>query len=158
MKKESKQIAKQWVTIADASRFLGVSRDTLRRWEKKGTLISRRTVGGHRRYSRKQLERALRQPMSSTLDKTTTYDKQVSQISIPPQTVTIRKDSKSPTKINNLYYKISKYTKSWVFLLVIGILVVALLTASYILLQITKSQSQSELLSPVPSYRTLILP
>jgi len=37
-------------TISEAAEFLGVSTDTLRRWEEEGSLESERTNGGHRRY------------------------------------------------------------------------------------------------------------
>jgi excisionase family DNA binding protein len=33
-----------------AARLIGVSVDTLRRWEKAGKITSTRTAGGHRRY------------------------------------------------------------------------------------------------------------
>jgi putative resolvase len=36
--------------ISEAAEFLGVSTDTLRRWEENGQIISERTKGGHRRY------------------------------------------------------------------------------------------------------------
>lgn len=38
------------VPIKEASAILGVSVDTLRRWEKEGKITSQRTDGGHRRY------------------------------------------------------------------------------------------------------------
>jgi excisionase family DNA binding protein len=43
------------LSIKEASEFLGVSTDTLRRWEKSGKLKSLRTTGGHRRYEQKEL-------------------------------------------------------------------------------------------------------
>lgn len=36
--------------ISEAAEFLGVSADTLRRWEENGQIESERTKGGHRRY------------------------------------------------------------------------------------------------------------
>lgn len=42
-------------SIKEASEFLGVSTDTLRRWEKAGKIKSIRTNGGHRRYEKKDL-------------------------------------------------------------------------------------------------------
>ncbi len=36
--------------ISEAAYLLGVSTDTLRRWEKEGKITSSRTEGGHRRY------------------------------------------------------------------------------------------------------------
>lgn len=38
-------------SIGKAAKELGVSRDTLRRWEKAGKISSERTVKGHRRYN-----------------------------------------------------------------------------------------------------------
>ena len=38
------------LSISEAAYILGVSTDTLRRWEKEGKITSERTEGGHRRY------------------------------------------------------------------------------------------------------------
>jgi putative resolvase len=38
------------VTIKEASNILGVTRKTLRLWEKEGKITSKKTEGGHRRY------------------------------------------------------------------------------------------------------------
>lgn len=43
------------VGIREAARIIGVSLDTLRRWEKAGKIKSDRTEGGHRRYDLVQL-------------------------------------------------------------------------------------------------------
>jgi excisionase family DNA binding protein len=44
---------KRWYTISEAAKYLGVSPDTLRRWEKAGKISSpSRTAGGARRYSK----------------------------------------------------------------------------------------------------------
>ena len=157
MKKEDTQIKRQWVTIADAARFLGVSQDTLRRWEKKGTLIPRRTVGSHRRYSRVQLERILLQPTSQVLDRNIVEDNKTI-LNIPtPVAVTVPKPIPYQSKDNNILQNITLVIKGNILSLVIAILIVSLLIASYILLQITREQSE-EPLSPVPSYKTLQLP
>ena len=39
------------ISIGKAAKLLGVSQDTLRRWEKEGKIVSQRTLKGHRRYS-----------------------------------------------------------------------------------------------------------
>jgi len=44
------------VAIGEASELLGVSQDTLRRWDKNGRLPSVKSSGGHRLYSRVQIE------------------------------------------------------------------------------------------------------
>ena len=38
-------------SIGQAAKELGVSRDTLRRWEKSGKITVERTIKGHRRYN-----------------------------------------------------------------------------------------------------------
>ena len=43
------------IDIKRASELLGVSKSTLRRWEKEGKMKSYRTLGGHRRYNKEEL-------------------------------------------------------------------------------------------------------
>ncbi|MDD5347946.1 MAG: helix-turn-helix domain-containing protein [Candidatus Omnitrophica bacterium] len=45
------------MTISEAARFVGVLPLTLRNWEKKGMLRPFRTLGGHRRFRKSDLER-----------------------------------------------------------------------------------------------------
>jgi DNA (cytosine-5)-methyltransferase 1 len=45
------------LTISNASEFLGVSFDTIRRWEKKGLVKTNRSENGHRLFSVQELER-----------------------------------------------------------------------------------------------------
>ncbi len=49
----------EWLSLAEASRLLGVSNATLRRWSNAGRIRSFTTPGGHRRFSRSALERLL---------------------------------------------------------------------------------------------------
>jgi excisionase family DNA binding protein len=48
-----------WISLSEASRVLGVSPATLRRWSDAGRLRVFTTPGGHRRFSRAALERLL---------------------------------------------------------------------------------------------------
>ncbi|HUG28889.1 MAG TPA: helix-turn-helix domain-containing protein, partial [Candidatus Limnocylindria bacterium] len=48
-----------WIGLSAASRVLGVSPATLRRWSDAGRLRVFTTPGGHRRFSRSALERLL---------------------------------------------------------------------------------------------------
>ena len=48
-----------WLSLSEASRLLGVSTATLRRWSNAGRLTVFTTPGGHRRFSRSALERLL---------------------------------------------------------------------------------------------------
>lgn len=47
----------RWLTLGQASRVLGVSESTLRRWADAGTIRSFRTPGGHRRFAAGELSR-----------------------------------------------------------------------------------------------------
>ena len=46
----------QLLTIKEASKFLNVSKNTLRRWDKDGTFPSIRTSGKHRRYKQEDID------------------------------------------------------------------------------------------------------
>jgi excisionase family DNA binding protein len=48
-----------WVSLSEASRLLGVSPATVRRWSDAGRLRAFTTPGGHRRFSRTALQRLL---------------------------------------------------------------------------------------------------
>jgi pilus assembly protein TadC len=95
--------------------------------------------------------------MATILDKPSTQ-RPISKVSIPPQTAISKPDQKYHSKQYNIYSIVTKYTKSWLFVALISFLIIFLLVASYILLQISKSRTQSKLLSPVPSYRSITLP
>ena len=47
------------IDIKKASELLGVSKSTLRRWEKEGKIKSYRTIGRHRRYNEEELKKIL---------------------------------------------------------------------------------------------------
>lgn len=57
MKSSTKLKSKDILPIAEASSYLSVSLDTIRRWEKKGLVKSRRNDNGHRVFSIEELER-----------------------------------------------------------------------------------------------------
>src|SRR3989344_5083521 len=54
------------LSIGQASEFLGVSIDTLRRWEKSGKISALRSPGGHRYFLKDDLEKAFGQKYSRT--------------------------------------------------------------------------------------------
>jgi len=47
------------LTIGDAARQLGVSTDTIRRWDRKGLITTTRTPGGQRRIPGAEIARIL---------------------------------------------------------------------------------------------------
>ncbi len=47
---------KSILTISESAKFLGVSIDTLRRWDSRGKFKALKSSGGHRYYSKDQLE------------------------------------------------------------------------------------------------------
>lgn len=47
----------EWISLHEASRQLGVATSTLRRWGDDGKVQMKRTIGGHRRFSREAVER-----------------------------------------------------------------------------------------------------
>lgn len=53
------RLRSDWVTLGEATRILGVSAGTLRRWSDDGRVPVFVTPGGHRRFNRPSLERLL---------------------------------------------------------------------------------------------------
>ncbi len=52
----TEQTTTEWISLQKASRLLGVHPATLRVWADKGRITAQRTPGGHRRFSRADLE------------------------------------------------------------------------------------------------------
>ncbi len=65
--KVSGQVAStQWMSLKDASEFLGIHFTTLRNWADKGEIRVFRTPGGHRRFSVSDLRRFLEERVGRT--------------------------------------------------------------------------------------------
>jgi excisionase family DNA binding protein len=56
----------EWVSLQEASALLGVTTSTLRRWGDSGRVPMRRTLGGHRRFSRQEIVRLAGAPPADT--------------------------------------------------------------------------------------------
>lgn len=54
---DDQQQADELLPISKAAALLGVSVDTVRRWERAGHIDSTRTIGGQRRFRRSDVER-----------------------------------------------------------------------------------------------------
>lgn len=59
------QAGPAYLSIGEAARQLGVSADTLRRWDKEGRIEAIRTLGNQRRYRQSDID-ALTTPSSAT--------------------------------------------------------------------------------------------
>jgi molybdopterin-binding protein len=57
-----RQMARERLTIGEAARAIGVSPDTLRRWERAGKLRTTRDAANRRLVSRKEVERLSSRP------------------------------------------------------------------------------------------------
>ena len=55
----SRSTANDWLGLHEASTLLGISLSTMRRWADAGKVPAYRTVGGHRRFQRHELETLL---------------------------------------------------------------------------------------------------
>ena len=56
----------EYLTVGEAAAFLGVSKDTLRRWDGAGKLEARRhPITGYRLYLRKELDAFLRRVLGT---------------------------------------------------------------------------------------------
>lgn len=56
MAKDNKSDQNEWFSIGEAAKYLRVSPDTLRRWEKCGYLKAHRSPTNHRYYLKNELE------------------------------------------------------------------------------------------------------
>jgi len=65
------------LTLKQASEYLNVSKETLRRWGKSGVLIPITTTGGHRRYQQEQLDEyiGITKSVVETSDLVVTYSR-----------------------------------------------------------------------------------
>ena len=53
----SPQTEPELLSVGDTARQLGVSVDTIRRWEREGKIAGTRTLGGQRRFSTTEIDR-----------------------------------------------------------------------------------------------------
>ena len=75
-------------SIGEASKFLGVSIDTLRRWEKAGKISALRSPGGHRYFLKANLESAFGQKYSRSIPDTSTDERKTQpepQLTVQPE-------------------------------------------------------------------------
>jgi len=57
----------QWLSLNEASALLGVNTSTLRRWGDSGRVPMKRTLGGHRRFSRAAISQLVEAPPAGAL-------------------------------------------------------------------------------------------
>lgn len=90
---QKQQSPEKHLSIGKASKHIGVSVDTLRRWEKKGRLNSHRSPGGHRYFKKHDLEKVF--DMKYTRSKPTKQSNQSTQ-QPPPKSSTSMETPSSP--------------------------------------------------------------
>ncbi|ORA83316.1 helix-turn-helix domain-containing protein [Mycobacterium malmoense] len=56
----------EFLAVGEAAGLVGVSVDTLRRWERNGRIIALRTPTGHRRFRRADIEALLAEEVSAS--------------------------------------------------------------------------------------------
>ena len=76
----------QVLTVSQAAKFLKVSIDTLRRWDRSGKLTTRRSPGGNRRYSKEDL-RNFKKTGSSSNDTLLTVKEAAEKLQVSPLTI-----------------------------------------------------------------------
>ena len=74
------------LTVSQAAKFLKVSVDTLRRWDRSGKLTTRRSPGGNRRYSKEDL-RNFKKTGTSSNDTLLTVKDAAEKLQVSPLTI-----------------------------------------------------------------------
>ena len=80
----------QWLAIGEAAKYLGISRDTLRRWERRGRLKSVRSPSNRRYYTKESLDDA----MSGKAVETTSGVNKETKVVEKPKSITSNNSSK----------------------------------------------------------------
>lgn len=98
-----------WLSITQAAKVIGVSADTLRRWEKTGKLNAKRTHGSHRRYHASELETILKnQPEKLPRKKPITPKIEQNHTKVIKEHQIISKDNqmpKAPTTTTSIFHR-----------------------------------------------------
>lgn len=146
------------LTIGESSEYLGVSIDTLRRWEKKGVISAVRSPGGHRYFIKKDLDklfgqkytRVIHSPIIENKVTPTPPENTISQknVLIPP-TVTPSPTIQNISEDLTLQKNIQKPKKeiSWTTIIIIGLVLFTVVDIILLMVFVTSSQP---LARPVP--------
>jgi excisionase family DNA binding protein len=66
-------MTKKILSITEAAEYLGVFSLTLRNWEKKGLIKAFRTLGGHRRFKKNELDKVINRNKEEFADRKTRH-------------------------------------------------------------------------------------
>lgn len=159
------------LTIGESSEYLGVSIDTLRRWEKKGVISAVRSPGGHRYFIKKDLDKLFGQKYTRVIPKveekpipTVTTEKppatttQATTILVPGTMKSQPPQSSFQTPIQNIPEDQSipqisqqptkvKKDISWTTIIIIALILFTVVDLVLLLIYLTSSQP---LVKPVP--------
>lgn len=72
------EMNEQWLSLQEASSLLGVAASTLRRWGDSGRIPMKKTLGGHRRFSRAAVEQLINSERATAPSQTSTKPKSAS--------------------------------------------------------------------------------
>lgn len=111
-----KEVPAQWLSIGQAAKRLGVSIDTLRRWDQKGKLKAIRSPTDRRYYTPKQIEDALEGKFE---------EKEEKEEKLAPETGLEEKEISSP--IDEIPFTAPDNTKKLIWVAVISFLVAFIL-------------------------------
>ncbi len=103
---DSPQTPTDRYSIGKSSEYLGVSIDTLRRWEKKGVIVAYRSPGGHRYFLKQDLDNLFGQKYTRALP---SKPREVKIESKPEKHQTISQDigTKAPAQVKSIQEKSS---------------------------------------------------
>ena len=116
----------KWMPIGEAASYLGVSKDTLRRWEHKNRLKASRSPTNRRFYTKEDLNQAMKGNIQ--VNKTP----QPTQIKSDPKVVKVRIGSKD-TQVNEAISTKKKKIKKRVIIVFVGLLSLVITFAGILL-------------------------
>lgn len=156
---------KERLSIGESSEYLGVSIDTLRRWDKKGVITTYRSPGGHRYFLKTDLDKLFGQKYTRTKETKSselTGDRKIEESPQPkvetqktPQTQTNtlippsieNQQSQEEIQHSNLQQKSKKIDVSWTTIFIIGLVIFIIIDLVLLIIYFTSTRT---LITPIP--------
>lgn len=93
--------SQKMISIGEAAKYLNISRDTLRRWEKKGKIKPFRSPTNRRYYTKEQLDEIMKKPVVEKPKQTA--------VKTPKRTKKSKKSKKQKTKKKSTWLRITGF-------------------------------------------------